>query len=118
METTDIQVKSRTITLTGRAPVKIRDEEWPLIASDSWHDGKVECEAVRRAWLKVRQHADGRTLVYGGSSSNYAGARDLRGGELLVAGDDIAAAIHRVALTVGADQIAESCIADLPAQEV
>ena len=58
----------RTITLTDRPPVKIDEDTWPVIAraKDSEHDGQVECQANRRTvWaMHVRQHKDGRTIVY------------------------------------------------------
>ena len=123
--------KTRIVTLTDRPPVKIVDADWPMLASAKWHDGKVECEANRSCWIKVRQHADGRTLVYGGRESCFLNERDLRGGELLTpAGEgaltpddgrtvesaEIVAAIRRVAATVRAEEIAADCIADLPAE--
>lgn len=68
-ENTTTAPKKLTITLTNRPPVKITEEQWPLLAAGSWsdHDGQVECQANRRwkAWIKVRQHEDGRTIVYG-----------------------------------------------------
>ena len=117
-------MSSRTITLTSRPPVTITEEDWPEIASAKWHDGKVECEAIRSKWIKVRQHTDGRILVYGGYSSTYANARDLRGGELLIPikqkidGSRIVAAINRVAVTVRCEEIAQECVADLPAEVI
>lgn len=125
--------KTRTITLTARRPVTITDAEWPIIASadHSSHDGQVECQANEKwyGWLKVRQHADGRALVYGRDDydTNWQGRSGhcYRGGELLAAGDDIAAAIFRVANDLvgrGANDemitIAHECIADLPAETI
>lgn len=66
---TQQETKKLTITLTDRPPVKIVEADWPIIAESSWgdHDGQVECQANRKwsAWLKARQHDDGRTIVYG-----------------------------------------------------
>lgn len=115
-----------TVTLTGRAPVTITKADWPVIASADGHDGREhECQANRRWWLKVRQHEDGRAIVYGVYTSQYQGARDKRGGELLDTNapgtgelPDIAAAILRVAATVDAEDIADECIADLPATDL
>jgi len=57
-----------TVTLTGAPPVRIKKEDWPVIASaeDKRFDGEVEYRADRKAtWkLTVRQNKDGRTLVY------------------------------------------------------
>jgi hypothetical protein len=144
METTSSTPKEKlTITLTGRAPVKITKEDWPVIASsgDTWHDGQIECQANRtKAWkLIVRQHADGRTLVYGvfASTSQFQGEGSVNvcGGELLTVegttadkvGDTepIIAAIFRVGVdmhkrsgAVEFARLAYECIADLPAVEL
>jgi hypothetical protein len=126
MQTNTETHEIRTITLTSRPPVQIRDGQWPLIAHAYWHDGQVECQANRKGWLRVRQHADGRTIIYGGYDSNWPKEPDLRGGELLIPldgeraidGRALAAAVHRVATSVHCEQIAEECIADLPAEVI
>lgn len=117
--------KKRTITMTGRPPVSIVENDWPIIASAKWHDGKVESQANRSSWLKVRQHADGRTLVYGGYDNSWQHERDLRAGELLIPDDgrtvdgaQLAAAIRRVAAAVKAEEIADDCIGDLPPDDI
>jgi len=125
--------KTRTITLTDRPPVTIKDEDWPVVAEashKSW-DNTYEFQANRtwKGWLKVRQHEDGRALVYGRDDydTQFQGedGHCYRGGELLDKGADIAAAIRRVAdglVARGANdamlQIAHECIADLPAVEL
>ena len=112
------QNEKLTITLTGRSPVKINKDEWPIVASaeDKQFDGQYEFQANRHAsWkLLVRQHNDGRTIVYAihsySSQFQGEGGRGLRGGELLTVsgaseeeiGDDaglnaIIEAIRRVA---------------------
>lgn len=124
---------TRTITLTGRPPVKISDADWPVIAS-AYHkrwDNQYESQAnrVNKGWLKVRQHADGRAIVYGRDDydTQWQGEANhcYRGGELLEPGADIAAAVLRVATALverGADdamlQIAHECIANLPVEEI
>jgi hypothetical protein len=138
-----------TITLTGRAPVKITKDEWPIVAqaSDKEHDNQYEIQANRQAsWkLIVRQHNDGRTIVYGiyDYDTQYRGesGANVRGGELLTVeganaecvGDTepIIAAIQRVGAELE-DRIPDGptwgqgyflrlvheCIADLPAVEL
>jgi len=142
--------KKLTITLTDRPPVKINENDWPVRASASWKDwdNTYECQANRTwsAWIKVRQHIDGRTLVYGGYSytTQFQGESDAsyRGGQMLTpnetqypiaqrnedhdwAGPEVIAAIREVGERLlersdcehFSDLIAE-CIADLPAEEI
>lgn len=115
--------KVRTITLTDRPPVRIREDEWPIVAEAKGWDGcpqTVECQSDTFA-LRVRQHADGRAIVY----ATYLGAsqgsfrEDWRGGQLVDTGADVASAIREVgeAGSLPAWTIRE-CIADLPAEEI
>ena len=108
-----------TIRLTGRRPVEVDDDEWPIVASAKWHDGEVEWEADRVWRLVVREHEDGRAIVYGTYSTAYPGEHDRRGGEVVPAGGDIPEAIYRVAEHLGFDRrLAEEAIGDLPAEEL
>lgn len=132
-----------TITLTARRPVRISKADWPIAAeaSDHLYDGQYDFQANihTRARLLVRQHRDGRAIVYGTYSqvSAYQGARnaEARRGRMLAAGEDIPTAIRRVAEEMdearsnsGAEdlfqeprpfaRLAAECTADLPAEEV
>jgi hypothetical protein len=118
---------ARTITLTDRAPVKIHEDEWPTIARASERPRSCVNVTPRpdyetdHHWLRVRQHADGRALVYGAlaAASAWTGTEDWRGGELLAAGRDIAASILRVGKRGGIlESVVRDCIADLPAEEL
>lgn len=115
---TTTAIKTRTITLTDRPPVKINEAEWPVIAKGDWHEGRIAAQANRSGWLRVRRHADGRAIVYGAYSTQWGGERDRRGGELLDKDADVAAAINRVAESVNAEECAADCIADLPPEEI
>jgi hypothetical protein len=129
----------RTITLTGRPPVRIVDADWPLLAEASYHDwnGQYDFQSPRhwRGWIMVRQHADGRALVYAACTyqTQYQGENGYaqRGGELLPTGatqEAIIAAIYRVHVGITiADatahgthwqRLADECIADLPAEDI
>ena len=115
----------RTITLTDRPPVVISEEKWPIIAKASDHDNQYECQANTVWSIRVRQHEDGRALVYAvkdsGPGGQYLGFRASRAGELLEAGctpKDIVAAIHRVGDAADCSDLVDHCIADLPAEEV
>lgn len=70
-DTQTTERKIRTITLTGRPPVRIVEDDWPVMADgevDDHDGGQVRYQADRSttATIRVRQHrTDGRTIVYG-----------------------------------------------------
>ena len=108
-----------TIRLTDRAPVCVRKDLWPLIASAKDWDNQYECQANRTWHLRVRQHADGRTLVYAVYDTAFQHERSLAAGELLAAGEDVAAAVRRVGEEIGAHAaVIAECIGDLPAEDL
>lgn len=113
-----------TITLTDRAPVVINKAQWPVLASAHDFDNQYECQANRIWRITVRQHDDGRTLVYAVYQTNWSGESDRRGGVYLVdspSTDQIVAAIKSVVENIlGESQsiLADRCIADLPAEAI
>ena len=131
--------KTRTITLTDRAPIKIREDDWPQIAVSTYsdHDNQYEFQA-NRTWkcaIRVRQHEDGRAVVYGVYDYDTAHQNEngfaAKAGVLVEAGADLARAIREVAdtLTDAATEAghefgahisaaAREAIADLPAVEI
>jgi hypothetical protein len=129
------ETRHLTITLTGRAPVRVLKADWPILASATGDScagndcgryqqalGQGECDRYR---LTVRQHEDGRAVVYGVLDAAIvewhapAGGEDHRGGELLDAGADLAAAIRRVGESCHLpDPLIRDCAADLPAVEI
>lgn len=137
------EIKYRTITLTDRAPVRIREDEWPQIAHGLRHsewDNQYEFQANRtwRCDIRVRQHPDGRAIVYGtyDYDTQFQSERGFRAkaGEYLDGArvhDRIPGAINSVAETLrsAADEAghdfgahisaaARECIAALPAVEL
>lgn len=131
---------TRTITLTDRRPVRIDEDEWPVIASasDSDHDNQYEFQANRKSkWgVTVRRHEDGRVIVYA-TYSHYSayqgeGGHGNKRGELLAASctdQDVIDAINRVCEDVAAAPhheddagrwagLADECIADLDPEEI
>jgi hypothetical protein len=140
MSTESTKPTTRTISLTNHRPVKIVEEEWPVIAqaTDKDWDYQYECQA-NRTWsssIRVRQHADKRAIVYARyeHSTQFQGESgcDLRHGQLLDADADIIGAINSVAGDMRAsmegegedakmhvfDRLASECIADLPAEQI
>jgi len=125
---------TRTITLTGRPPVRITEADWPQIAigSEYAHDGDLECQANRRTkiWIRVRRHADGRSLIYGRYEHDSAWQSEPdaheRAGRLCPPSADIPATIAEVAdllVAQGAPpdmtgRVARECVADLPAETI
>lgn len=107
----------RTITLTDRPPVTICEDEWPEIVK--WWDGdnREFRQQPNRQWIiRIRQHADGRAIVYGVYRTCWQGDRDIRAGELVPAGVDVIPAIRRVAETIFAREgCVRECIEELPA---
>lgn len=122
MTTTTTTTNKTTITLSDRPPVTVNKDAWPVIASDSSFNGQHKCQANRVWWIRVRQHEDGRTLVYGaeetGNGGMPIGYRETYAGFLLAAGEDIVRAIRRVAGAIGHEEMAGAVIADLPAEDL
>jgi hypothetical protein len=121
---------ARTITLSDAAPVKIDDSKWPIIAEGRDYPGEHFFQAFDLVWIKVRRHADGRTLVYGGAGDASHGGRpereDRRAGYLLPDPTETVATIRVVAVELSeTDHCAElaatagrRCIADMPADTI
>jgi len=133
-ETTEPK-KTRTITLTGRRPVRIIEEDWPIVARGKYRDWDTEheCQANRTTDLRivVRQHADGRAVVYGVYlyDTTYANARnvEVKIGHLIPAGGSLPDAIREVAGDLSSHdeidgeiirEVTARCMADLPAEEI
>jgi len=106
------------IVLTARPPVRVYDDEWPVIATGEAedYDGQYRQQATRTraAVIRVRQHQDGRVLVYGtyDFSTQWQGERDLRcnAGELLPADNiDQASRSHHLVSAINrtADRLIE-----------
>lgn len=131
--TTTTESKRITIPMSERRPLSIVEADWPLIACAERHDGQVECQANHLWVIRVREHVDGRRLVYGwvraGNGGVYAGWRGSEGGFLVANINDgplalrpndeeTVRAIRRVGGIIEDDKLADECIGDLPAEEV
>ncbi|MDD4019815.1 MAG: hypothetical protein PHV28_17945 [Kiritimatiellae bacterium] len=125
---------SGVIVLNGGTPVQLSRTEWPLIAEaktpliyapfscqGEW-DGCTQPYGYER--LAVRQRHDGEAVVYGELlyEDEWAAQFNMfnpRGGELVSAGKDLAAAIKRVGTELGlCDETIRACVNGLPAQDL
>lgn len=107
--------KTRTITLTDRAPVSIVESDWPIIAEIV--DRPEQLGA--RATIKVREHKDGRRIVYGTASKGWPKSKVLAAGfvlELFDAPSDTAPKITAVGLLIGRPELSPDCISKLPVE--
>ena len=127
------------ITMSERRPLTIVKADWPLIAHADRHDGTVKVQANHEWTIRVREHADGRRIVYGwvraGNGGVFEGWRGSEGGFLVApterfrdAGlgplghvpddEETIRAIRRMGGIVDDDRLADECIADLPAEDL
>jgi hypothetical protein len=129
------------IVLDKGQPIKISNAVWPLLSEakevfnfQSWEPtfepvtGRATSDHSFSPFgherLVVRQHATGKTLVYGYTRYDLPWAAQFnlfnpRGGEILPAGSDVASAVKRIGTTLGlhADTI-RACINGLPSQDL
>jgi len=114
--------KTITITMSDRSPLRVVRKDWPVIAEATGWDNTHECQANHVWFIRVRQHADGRALVYGeydeGPGGVYVGFRAARAGSLVSGPDEIIGAIRRVEDLLGVEGLGDECIGDLPAEEL
>lgn len=121
---TTTTTKRIKVALSDEAPVSINPEEWPIVAEASrWSGGGAECQANETLWLKVREHADGRRIIYGRRDSGPGGMpigyRGAHAGFVLAADeqDRTARTVRRVDGVIGGE-LADECIAALPARDL
>lgn len=137
----DVPPKTIKITLSERRPVTIVEADWPVIAEARAHDGQMLVQANTEWFIKVREHRDGRRIVYGGEiagcNGQYAGFRETRAGYIVDAvsrdsmrqpddggalvstypdDDGTIRAIRRVAGVIDRDDLGAECIGELPAE--
>ena len=111
--------KRITITLTGRPPVTIDPDAWPVLATGLDYEGQREADATRWDKLVVRQHADGRCLVIGFHRTRWQGEREHDAGELVAPAGDLIEAQRRVAAAIGAGEaLVQDVVSALPPVEL
>lgn len=122
----DTKPKTRTVSLSDRAPVKIQDVQWPCIAKASWFDSQYEFQANREAWIRVRDNdpnnsknpSERKYLVYGSYSSRFQGEGDVAAGYLIEGPNNLIETIRTVADELGHPKLGTECIQNLPAEEI
>ena len=120
--------KKLTITMSERRPITIVHAEWPVIATAFRHDGAIKLQANHEWIIRVREHVDGRRLVYGwlqaGNGGVVRGWSGAAGGFLVAPTgdkpdeDETVRSIRRVGGIIDDDKLADACIADMPAEDV
>lgn len=117
------------MSLSDRRPVRIDPKDWPTIASaHDWHGGAYDFQANQVWTIKVRQHADGRRLVYGFTEAGPGGMptsfRGASAGYLVAPTDGVpdddetVRSVRRVAGVIHNAELADACIADMPAETI
>lgn len=117
------------INLSESRPVIVESTDWPVVAKANWFSGQHECQANEVAGIKVRQHADGRAIVYGsrdrgpgGMPISYngtnAGYRVSATGVTVPDYTGIERAIRRVAGVLDLNHLGQECVEDLDPEEV
>jgi hypothetical protein len=108
--------------------MKVDKAKWPVIARADWYNGEHEFQANTIRRIVVREHNDGRRIVYGyqcaGNGGQHAGTYNPRGGFVVdplpgASPNEVETvrAIRRVAGVIEDDNLGDMCIADLPAEE-
>ncbi len=136
--------KKIEIALSERAPIRIVEEDWPVIAESVRWNGEHRFQSFDENWIRVREHDDGRRIVYGfngdGQGGSRLGRREVQAGFLVGpreprdAGmrdpgmgkplgrhpddDETIRAIRRVAGVIGDSLMADEVIAELPPEEL
>ncbi|MDQ3170807.1 MAG: hypothetical protein M3Q55_11770 [Acidobacteriota bacterium] len=76
--------------LSDRRPISIVEADWPIVARADWHSGEHECQANEVAHVEVREHADGRRVVFAsrgrGPGGMAVGYRGVDAGYLIAPG--------------------------------
>jgi hypothetical protein len=114
----DVKNENLTISMSGRRPVKIKKDEWDILAEARDWEGEHEFQAFRKWYIKVRQKED-KFIVYGGFDTAYRGQEDIRAGYLVDDFTKLESFIEKVGGEINAsDGLIRRAIADLPAEEI
>jgi hypothetical protein len=126
-----MEAKMRTITLTDRAPVRIREDEWPEIARGDFSDGN-HLDEYWKIYIRVRKHQDGRVIVYGTYDASTSFDRDQHHRVGVVVGPADASVGHYIKLVASQmvdrvqdsqqhwniRKVADDTVASLPVEDI
>jgi hypothetical protein len=118
--------KRKTIILTGRSPVSIDPKEWPIILEVWDHDGTFLTDANTVYAITVRQHDDGRRVVFGSRKKGPGGQtpefRPIHWGKILQPNEHLThqtiVAIVDCAEAIGYSPLGEIAIQNMPVEEL
>ena len=118
-----------TISMSERRPVTIDTSNWPVVARANAWDNQYEFQANHVWEIAVREHADGRRIVYceydSGPGGTHIGFRPIRGGYMIDSRAVLDSSAHeaatirairRCAGLIDREELGSECIADLPAE--
>jgi hypothetical protein len=105
------------VTVSGLPPVRIQTERWPVIAHAQCSNAAFKFQDGHMGHLAVRQHSDGRTLVYGVLEIRTPEKHERQAGRLLPAGADISQALEEVCHDLEMNsEIVWACLAHVPVE--
>ena len=107
------------VCLTDARPVNINPNNWPVIATARDWEGQYEFQSFRKWSITVRQKGDAY-LVYGWKTSAYECDDNVSHGFRATA-KDLIQRIKDVANLIephNAESLAQTCINDLPEEEI
>jgi hypothetical protein len=78
--------KRRTITLTNRAPIRIVEDDWPVIAQGTYDNDVPSGSPYVEGSIdiRVRQHRDGRIIIH--AKYNYKDQVDEKNSQMVRVG--------------------------------
>ena len=68
------------IWLEGKGPVRIDPDKWPIIREGNWSGGLLA--GMQRLHMEIREHDDGRLIVYGEQRSPIGEDSSIRTGRV------------------------------------
>jgi len=107
-----------TVIMSDSPPVRIAEEDWPVLVNVWYTEGDGKCPAnTTKSWrLVARKHADGRYLIYGVYLSTSPNTYNYHAGELVAnpSGSELITVIRRVAAESSCGRLLDDFLVSLP----